>query len=69
VSEDDDPAVVIRRVQPYEASKTYACPGCTREIQPGTGHLVIVPHGAPDLRRHWHHACWARRATRRPGPG
>jgi hypothetical protein len=63
---DDD--VSIRRVQPYEAAKTYVCPGCTQEIVPGTGHLVIVPRGAADLRRHWHHSCWARRTTRRPGP-
>lgn len=56
----------VRRVQPYEARKAYLCPGCNRDIPAGTGHLVAVPLGAPDLRRHWHHGCWARRATREP---
>jgi len=53
--------VGVRRVQPYEAVKTYVCPGCNRDIPPGTGHLVCVPADAPDLRRHWHRACWERR--------
>lgn len=53
--------VEVRRVQPYEAVKTYLCPGCNREIPPGMGHVVAVPSEAPDLRRHWHRACWERR--------
>jgi hypothetical protein len=59
--------VEVRRVQPYEATKTYLCPGCNQDIRPGDGHLVVVPREAPDLRRHWHHACWEHRARRRPG--
>jgi hypothetical protein len=54
-------AVEVRRVQPYEATKTYVCPGCHHEIRPGTGHYVAVPANAPELRRHWHKACWDRR--------
>jgi hypothetical protein len=50
-----------RRIQPYEARKQYLCPGCNRDIPPGLGHLVAVPPEAPDLRRHWHHACWEQR--------
>jgi hypothetical protein len=61
-----DGAVEVRRVQPYQAVKTYRCPGCHQDIRPGLGHLVVVPEAAPDLRRHWHHACWARRHHRRP---
>jgi hypothetical protein len=57
----------VRRVQPYEAVKTYRCPGCHGEIPPGLGHLVVVPPDAPDLRRHWHHGCWRHRDRRRPG--
>ncbi len=53
-----------RFVQPYQAAKTYTCPGCNRDIPPGLGHIVIVPADAPDLRRHWHRGCWTRR---RPG--
>ncbi|HEY8546058.1 MAG TPA: hypothetical protein VIL36_13460 [Acidimicrobiales bacterium] len=62
---DDD--VEVRRIQPYQATKRYICPGCNQDIPPGTGHLVVVPREAPDLRRHWHHACWHHRHRRRPG--
>ena len=57
----------VRRVQPYQARKRYVCPGCNQDIPPGLGHLVAVPLAAPDLRRHWHRACWAFRSRRRPG--
>ncbi|MFM9225219.1 MAG: hypothetical protein ACKOQ1_01085 [Actinomycetota bacterium] len=53
--------VEVRRVQPYEATKGYVCPGCHGGIPEGTGHVVAVPRDAPDLRRHWHRACWDRR--------
>ena len=53
----------VRRVQPYEALKQYICPGRNRDIPAGMGHVVTVPRNAPDLRRHWHHACWQRRST------
>jgi hypothetical protein len=59
----------VRRVQPYQARKAYLCPGCNQDIVEGLGHLVVVPLAAPELRRHWHHPCWAHRRTRRPGPG
>ena len=62
---DDDPEV--RRVQPYQAAKSYRCPGCNHEIPAGTGHVVVVPAEAPDLRRHWHSPCWEHRGRRRPG--
>ena len=57
----------VRRVQPYQAVKTYLCPGCLGDITPGTGHVVVVPSEAPDLRRHWHRPCWENRSRRRPG--
>lgn len=53
----------MRHVQPYEATKEYRCPGCNQEIRPGTGHKVVVPLDAPDLRRHWHTSCWSRFGT------
>lgn len=65
----DEAEVEVRRVQPYQAVKEYLCPGCNQEIAIGLGHLVVVPLDAPDLRRHWHYACWANRARRRPGRG
>jgi hypothetical protein len=63
----DEPTVEIRRVQPYQAVKRYVCPGCNQDIEPGTGHVVVIPSDAPDLRRHWHHPCWGNRDRRRPG--
>ena len=57
----DPGPIEIRRVQPYEAHKRYLCPGCNRDIPAGTGHYVVVPLEAPDLRRHWHRGCWDRK--------
>jgi len=61
-------------VQPYAARKRYLCPGCGGWIAAGEGHLVVVPEHDPDLRRHWHRACWDRELRRhhgraRPGTG
>jgi hypothetical protein len=58
--------VEVRAIQPYQAAKVYRCPGCGRDIPVGTGHLVVVPVEAPDLRRHWHRACWTQRSRRPP---
>ena len=60
----DTPDSEVRHVQPYQATKTYLCPGCHRDIPPGLGHLVVIPPDAPDLRRHWHRGCWTNRASR-----
>lgn len=62
-----DDEVEVRSIQPYQATKTYLCPGCNHDIPPGTGHVVVVPHEAADLRRHWHRSCWGQRHRRRPG--
>jgi len=59
--------VEVRRVHPFQAVKTYRCPGCNQDIGAGTGHLVVVPLDAPELRRHWHVPCWGHRQHRRPG--
>jgi hypothetical protein len=55
---------VVYPVQPYQAVKTYQCPGCEAAIEPGVGHLVIIPTEAPDLRRHWHRGCWFKERRR-----
>lgn len=60
-----DEDVDVQRVQPYKALKDYVCPGCHGEIRRGEGHLVVIPKEAPDLRRHWHYACWEHRFRRR----
>lgn len=61
----DVPDAEVRFVTAADASKTYLCPGCGRDIPPGLGHLVAVPPDAPDLRRHWHRGCWDNRSQRR----
>jgi hypothetical protein len=58
---------VASLVQPYAARKRYSCPGCSGRIEIGEGHLVVVPESDPELRRHWHRACWDRELRRRYG--
>ena len=55
---------VVHPVQPYQAVKTYQCPGCEAAIEGGVGHLVVIPTDAPDLRRHWHRGCWFKERRR-----
>lgn len=50
----------MHKMQPYQATKEYLCPGCNQEIRPGTGHLVVVPLAEPGMRRHWHTPCLER---------
>jgi hypothetical protein len=57
------PGFEVRHVQ---GDKPYRCPGCDHMIRPGLWHLVVVPEGDPDERRHWHTACW-RTELRRMG--
>lgn len=55
----------VTLVQPHAARKRYVCPGCEGSIERGEGHLVVVPEHYPDLRRHWHRACWFAEQRRR----
>ena len=54
----------VRRVS---GDKPYRCPGCDLEVRPETWHLVVVPEGAPDERRHWHEGCWRAELNRTRG--
>lgn len=54
----------VHPIQPYQATKAYVCPGCETLIPPGTGHVVVIPEPAPDLRRHWHRGCWFKEQRR-----
>jgi hypothetical protein len=58
--DDSDDGVDVRFVQPYQATKTYVCPGCNQDIPPRTHHVVVVPRADPSERRHWHKSCWDR---------
>jgi hypothetical protein len=55
---------MVHPIQPYQARKSYVCPGCDGVIEVGVGHLVVVPEEAPDLRRHWHRGCWYKERRR-----
>jgi hypothetical protein len=54
------PGWTVRVMRGDRATKGYRCPGCEQEISAGVGHLVAVPDDNPELRRHWHRACWER---------
>ncbi|OFB37015.1 hypothetical protein BA059_21330 [Mycolicibacterium sp. (ex Dasyatis americana)] len=58
----------VRTVAASRAVKVYRCPGCDHEIRVATAHVVVLPIDVGDIedRRHWHTACWANRANRRP---
>lgn len=61
---------VVRSVPGTSSVRAYRCPGCDHEIPASTPHVVAWPAGewgSVDDRRHWHAACWASRAHRRPG--
>ena len=53
-------------VREVASDKEYRCPGCDYVVRPGLRHLVVVPDGAADERRHWHTECW-RKELRRIG--
>lgn len=50
---------------PRPSEKTYVCPGCSKEIDGMTQHIVawaadglFGPDAAAEQRRHWHTGCW-----------
>jgi hypothetical protein len=40
--------------------KSYRCPYCEGWIAPGSRHVVAVPVGDADARRHYHSGCWSK---------
>lgn len=42
-----------------ESGKTWICPGCRIEIEPGLNHTVAWDlHRGVETRRHFHNNCW-----------
>lgn len=64
-----DGAWMVQPVAAQGATKTYLCPGCNHDFGPGVAHIVAWPQ-VPSIgssspvaeRRHWHSACWNRKA-------
>ena len=59
-------AALCRKVHPFQAAKSYMCPGCGHDIPAGMGHYVVVPHFDAGSRRHWHETCLRRAFERDP---
>ncbi|MEX0984264.1 MAG: hypothetical protein WD096_04365 [Actinomycetota bacterium] len=57
-----DDAYDVREVG---GEKEYRCPGCDHLVRAGARHLVVVPVGDTDARRHWHTKCWQSDLRRR----
>jgi hypothetical protein len=53
------------RVQQVTNERAYRCPGCDQMVRPGTAHLVVIPDGDVEGRRHWHTPCWRHDLNRR----
>jgi hypothetical protein len=72
-AQPEDTEWVMRRVRGENATKVYRCPGCDHEIPMGQAHVVAWRAdtlAGPELRRHWHSACWQgrhREPSRRRG--
>lgn len=57
----------FRVLQSVNREKEYICPYCQGRVTRGTPHLVVIPSGRMEDRRHYHTACWAKQAgLRRP---
>jgi hypothetical protein len=52
-------------VREVAGDKLYICPGCDHPIRVGLRHLVVVPKGDAESRRHWHTKCWQSDLRRR----
>ena len=57
----------VQDVSAQRAEKDYICPDCGNVIPEGEPHVVVFPHGDPDLRRHWHRHCWRMEVRRSTG--
>lgn len=56
----------VRRITGSQSTKPYRCPGCDQLIPMATPHTVAWSEDDLDSRRHWHNACWNKRADRTP---
>ncbi len=56
----------VRRITGSSSTKPYRCPGCDQMIPMATPHTVAWIEDDVESRRHWHTACWTKRAHRTP---
>ncbi|MDJ1372650.1 hypothetical protein [Gulosibacter molinativorax] len=55
----------VQPIRAERAVKVYICPGCGRDVLPGTAHVavwqadsIMGDDSALADRRHWHNQCW-----------
>lgn len=55
----------VQPISRERAAKTYRCPGCGNDIEPGVAHVaawradgILGDASALADRRHWHNHCW-----------
>ncbi|MEK6647909.1 MAG: hypothetical protein AABY37_01180 [Actinomycetota bacterium] len=56
----------VRKITGSSSTKPYRCPGCDQMIPMATPHTVAWIEDDVESRRHWHNACWIKRAHRTP---
>jgi len=47
-------------VRTTTGDRRYRCPYCQGWVEPGTAHVVAVPVGRAEDRRHYHAGCWVK---------
>ncbi len=69
IEESADGDWYVQYIPAVNAKKTYKCPACERQINPGVAHLVawqtdhmFGAQRAIEERRHWHKRCWETRS-------
>jgi hypothetical protein len=66
IEEHDEGIYRVRKITGSSSTKPYRCPGCDQMIPMATPHTVAWIEHDVESRRHWHNACWAKRAQRAP---
>lgn len=66
IEEHEEGIYRVRKITGSSSTKPYRCPGCDQMIPMATPHTVAWLEYDVGSRRHWHNACWSKRAQRQP---
>ncbi len=66
MEEHEDGIYMVRKITGSTSNKPYRCPGCDQMIPMATPHTVAWLEYDVETRRHWHNACWLKKAHRAP---